>query len=95
MDLIINYICEYFKIDEEKVIEKSNKQDVCIIRNYIYYILHYDYKFSISQIARRFNRCRREINYRVSDAKYRISYFKSMNEEYNNILGYIKKMGKV
>jgi len=91
MDLIIENVCDFFKIDKQKVIDKSNKQDICIIRNYIYYILHYEYNFSITQIAKKFNRCRREISYRISEAKFRIGYFKPMQQEYSSIIEYINK----
>lgn len=85
MDLIIDRICTYFNVDKENVIAKTNKQDVSMVRNYIYYILHYDYRFSIGQISKRFKRCKREINYRVSEMKYRIAYFNIYKEEYNDI----------
>lgn len=91
MDKVIENICVYYHINKDKVIEKTNKQEISIIRNYIYYILHYDYNFSIGQIAKKFNRCRREINYRVSEVKYRIEYFTKNKNEYNEIL---KEIGK-
>lgn len=95
MDLIIDEICAYFKVEKESVIAKSNKQDVSIVRNYIYYILHYDYNFSIGQIAKRFNRCRREIHYRVSEVKYRINYFPFNKEEYQAIVDSLDKKKEV
>lgn len=95
MDLIIDKICTYFNIDKEKVIAKSNKQDVSIVRNYIYYILHYEYNFSIGNIAKKFGRCRREINYRVSEIKYRIEYFPFNKQEYQEIIDNLNKKKEV
>lgn len=95
MDSTIEQVCDYFNISKERVIEKTNKQDISMIRNYIYYILHYEYKFSIGQIARRFGRCRREINYRVSELKYRIEYFPFNKQEYQDIINHINKKEEV
>lgn len=95
MDSTIEQVCDYFNISKERVIEKTNKQDISMIRNYIYYILHYEYKFSIGQIARRFGRCRREINYRVSELKYRIEYFPFNKQEYQEIINHINKKEEV
>lgn len=95
MDSTIEQVCDYFNISKERVIEKTNKQDISMIRNYIYYILHYEYKFSIGQIARRFGRCRREINYRVSELKYRIEYFPFNKIEYQDIINYLNKKEEV
>jgi len=95
MDWVIDKICAYFKIDKESVIAKSNKQDVSIVRNYIYYILHYEYNFSIGNIAKRFRRCRREIHYRVSEVKYRIEYFPSNKQEYQAIIDNLSKKKEV
>ena len=91
MDLIIEKVCTYFNIDKEKVIAKSNKQDVSIVRNYIYYILHCEYNFSIGNIAKRFGRCKREIHYRVSEVKYRIEYFSLNKREYKEIMSFLAK----
>lgn len=95
MDLIIDKVCAYFNVDKEKVIAKSNKQDISIVRNYIYYILHYEYNFSIGNIAKRFGRCRREINYRVSEIKYRIEYFPNNKQEYQGIIDDLNKKKEV
>lgn len=95
MDLIIDDICTYFKIEKESVIAKTNKQDIAIVRNYIYYILHYNYNFSVGQIAKRFDRCRREIHYRVSELKYRIEYFPFNKQEYQDIIKFINTKKEV
>lgn len=92
MELIIETICAYFSLEKNNVIEKTNKQTISIARNYIYYILHYEYGYSISQIAKRFNRCKREINYRISEIKYRINYFQSIKKEYQDILQNLNKV---
>lgn len=95
MDDIIKKVCDYFNIEPSKIIEKTNKQDISTIRNYTYYVLHYEYQFSIGQIAKRFGRCRREINYRVSELKYRIEYFSFNKIEYQQIINFINKKEEV
>lgn len=95
MENIIDAICTYFNIDKESVIAKSNNHKISNIRNYIYYVLHYEYKFSIGQIAKRFGRCRREINYRVSEIKYRVEYFPFNKQEYQELMQYIRKKEEV
>ena len=91
MDLIIDKICSFFNIKKDSIIAKSNKQDVSTIRNYTYYILHYEYNYSVGQIAKRFSRCRREINYRVSETKYRVEHFAVNKKEYQSIIDAINK----
>ena len=95
MDWVIDKICAYFNIEKDSVIAKSNKQNISIVRNYVYYILHYEYNFSIGSIAKRFERCRREIHYRVSELKYRIEYFPFNKQEYQEIIDFINKKKEV
>lgn len=91
MDKVIQTICLHFNIDKEIIINKTNKQDISIVRNYVYYILHYDFKYSIGQIAKKFNRCKREISYRVSETKYRVEYFTQNKKEYKEVIEALKK----
>lgn len=91
MEKIISSVCDFFNIDKEKVIEKTNKGDISLIRNYIYYILHCDYNYSVGQICKFFNRCRREVFYRISETKYRIGYFVDYNKEYKAIKAHIEE----
>ena len=67
---------------------KTNNHNISMQRNYIYYILHYDFKFSINQIGKCFKRSGREINYRISEMKYRIEYFKDYRAKYVDLYDY-------
>lgn len=91
MDLVIDSICDFFDVQKEAIIRKDNSHKISITRNYIYYILHYDFNFSIGKIAKRFNRCRREISYRVSETKYRIEYIKEFKNQYQQINDFMYK----
>lgn len=91
MENIVNKICAVYDMPVANILLKSTKREYSNIRNYVYYILHYDYAYSISQIAKFFNRCKREINYRISETKYRISCVSSYKEEYDFILSQLNK----
>ncbi len=86
MQEIIEKICAVYSMPAENILLKSTKREYTNIRNYVYYILHYDYAYSVGQIAKHFKRCKREVNYRLSEAKYRISCVSSYKEEYDYIL---------
>lgn len=86
MQDIIEKICAVYNMPVENILLKSTKREYTNVRNYVYYILHYDYAYSVGKIAKHFNRCRREVNYRLSEAKYRISHISSYKEEYDYIL---------
>lgn len=88
MESIIKSLCEYLNVQYEDVMRKTNNHSISMQRNYIYYILHYDFKFSINQIGKCFKRSGREINYRISEMKYRIEYFKDYRAKYVDLYDY-------
>ena len=88
MESIIKSLCEYLNVQYEDVMRKTNNHNISMQRNYIYYILHYDFKFSINQIGKCFKRSGREINYRISEMKYRIEYFKDYRAKYVDLYDY-------
>ena len=70
IDKVEKRVCDHFGINEQLVINKGRKSQVSMARGYIYYILHYDYNLSITQISNTYFLTRRAIFWHVSKVKH-------------------------
>ena len=67
----------------EEFVAYRGSRELSRYRNMTFYILHVDYNFSISQIARFFNRCERTIQYSNAAIKCRLQMVKEEMDLYN------------
>lgn len=88
MEKAIRCLCDCLSANYDDILRKTNNHSISMNRNYIYYILHYDCKYSVGQIAKFFSRSRREISYRLSEMRYRIEYFGSYRCTYDKLYEY-------
>lgn len=77
-------VCGYFGVDKQNVISKNRTSQVSMARGYIFYILHKEYKLSISKIANTYFRTPRAIFWHVNKIKHFLKQ-KMYKEIYNNI----------
>jgi chromosomal replication initiator protein len=56
MDNIINYVCEYYKVDTKELIGRSRKPIYVIPRHMVQYLMKNELNMNYSQIAKVFNR---------------------------------------
>ena len=56
MDNIINYVCEYYKVDTKELIGRSRKPNYVIPRHMVQYLMKNELNMNYSQIAKVFNR---------------------------------------
>ena len=78
----INSLITPIGISMEELVEKNHSKNISQVRNIVYYILHCDMGYSFNKIARFFNRCDREIKYRVAQIKFMITHFSDDKECY-------------
>ena len=88
---ILDFTCKYFNLTKEHVMGHSIKRDVSIARHIMWYVLHVEYKIPTSELARAFNRTRRNIFIGIDKIKSgckRQKYYKEIvrkfKEEYDN-----------
>lgn len=77
-------VCRYFCVDKQNVINKNRTSQVSMARGYIFYILHKEYKLSISKIANTYFRTPRAVFWHVNKIKHFLKQ-KMYKEIYNNI----------
>lgn len=85
MDKFKVVVEEYFGVKWDAITDKGKEKKVCYSRNFVYYILHCKYNLSIGKIAKMFNRCDREIKYRIAIVRAAINYQKKYIEAYKAI----------
>jgi chromosomal replication initiator protein len=56
MDNIINYVCEYYKVDTKELIGRSRKPNYVIPRHMVQYLMRNELNMNYVQIAKIFNR---------------------------------------
>lgn len=80
-------IIDYFSICDADVL-KSRRRDENTnnARFYLWYILHYDFGFSFSNLSKLYCKTARNIVAIVSKTKYRIENISKYKSEYENIL---------
>lgn len=86
IDEIVEGIANYFGFLSDDLVYRDTKNDVSKARNYAYYVLHYEYGFSLSQISKFFDRTKRNISYQISGVKYLIKNLKEYTQEYNLLI---------
>lgn len=78
-------ICKYFGVDSERLLEKNKYRQECLARCYLWYILHYEYNWSINDIAKCYERNARTVKRRIARTKYVVTTQKLYKEHYEKI----------
>ena len=55
IERVIEVVCEYFDVEEDKLLLKRSYASVCDARKFIIYILHCDFGVPASTLAKRFS----------------------------------------
>lgn len=80
-------ICKYFDVTPDLLVGKNCFGQASLARNYLWYILHYDFKMSISTIANEYERTQRRVKRVVSKTKYLVTTQRMYKEHYDKIVG--------
>lgn len=84
IDKYVESICECFGFDKNEFIQPRVSRNISSVRNVVYYILHKEMGFSLSNIAKYFNRQIRTIVIANATIKYRLqNKFNEEKELYN------------
>lgn len=78
-------ICEHFNVTLDLLIGKNCFGKASLARNYLWYILHNDYKMSINTISKEYDRTPRRVKRVVSKTKYLVTTQKLYKEHYEKI----------
>lgn len=78
-------ICGYFNVSLTDVFSRNKKSDVVLARHFIIYILHSDYKVSLSTLEKRYNRCIRNITHICSNFSFLIANDKKYRQYYKEL----------
>lgn len=73
-----------FNVTSKSIRDRDSHKDVSDARSMIWYILHYEYGYSISKIAKEYKRTTRNIQYMIARTKLRVHrerYMRSMQLE--------------
>lgn len=76
-------ICEHFDVSLDLLVGKNCFGQASLARNYLWYILHNDYKMSINTISKEYDRTPRRIKRVVSKTKYLVTTQRLYKEHYN------------
>lgn len=85
IDFLEKVVCEYFNVKEKDVVSRNHKRDASLARGFIWYILHYDYNFSINKLANGYYRNIRSITSLIAKTKHAIKNQVSYKQMYNAI----------
>ena len=79
---IVEKIAKFFCVTKEDLLSRNKLSKISNTRNFCYYVLHCDYGYSISKIARFFGRTVRCVNYQIATIKYLTKNIKSYKKDY-------------
>lgn len=82
MEYIITQVANFFGFTPEQLKEKDASAKVSKARNFLYYVLHFDYNYSSAKISKAMNRTQRQVVRQNAITKYRIENFKDYNDLY-------------
>lgn len=77
-------VCSFFSVDRHLIARTDKTSQVSMARGYIFYILHNDYKFSISKIANTYFRTPRAVFWHINKIKHFLKQ-KMYKEIYSSI----------
>lgn len=77
--------CLVMGVTNKDIRDKNNKKNDSLARGYVWYILHYDYNLSVSQIAKEYNRSKRAVFYLISKTKYIVDNQSTYKKLYEKI----------
>lgn len=86
MDLVEPIVCKYFNVNEKDVVSRNHKRDASLARGFIWYILHYNYGFSIKKLANGYYRNIRSITSLIAKTKHAIKKQVSYKQMYDTII---------
>lgn len=84
-DKIESSVCEACEVSIEDIHNKDTKHKVSLARAIIWYILHYEYRWSIATISKEYSRTERNIKYMIAKVRNYITFDKATNKLYYKI----------
>lgn len=86
VERIIGVVCEYFDVEEDKLLLKRSYASVCDARKFIIYILHCDFGVPASTLAKRFSMHQCNIYTIARKAKTILQLYGSYQRTYSKIM---------
>ena len=86
-------VCEYFGVSVEMVIKKDTTNEVSMVRNMLYYILHHEFGMSVSKIAKRYKRMERGVKAQLAKERFCIENNRAYAQIHGCMIERIKKSG--
>ena len=84
IDNVEKDVCAFFGVNRQAIVNKDRTSQVSMARGYIFYILHNDYKFSMSKIANTYFRTPRAVFWHINKIKHFLK--QKMYKEIYNII---------
>ncbi len=84
IDKVEDMVCEYFNVQCQSIINRDMTSQASLARGYIFYILHVNYKLSISKIANTYQRQKRVVFWHINKIKHLLKQ-RMYKETYYNI----------
>lgn len=79
-------VCKKLGVNSNEIVNKNHKRDSSIARGLVWYILHYDEKFSIATIAEIYYRNQRGVKALIAKTKHLIKTQKMYKQLYSEII---------
>ena len=89
MEDIISIVCRFFKVSKEELMIKRSCDKVSTARMFAVYILHNDFNYSISCLAKRFDILRSSVFAIARKARNRINLYIEDYAYYDELLAQI------
>lgn len=82
---INSIVCENFSVDESKIYDKFCHREISKARSFAIYILHKEYGYSASELAKAYKRNRRSIYGNCEKIGIFIDLYEDYNKDYISI----------
>ena len=77
-------VCDFFGVSVQSIVNMDRTSNVSMARGFIFYILHHDYKISISKIANTYFRTNRAVFWHIGKIRHLLKQ-RIHKEIYNSI----------
>ena len=93
MKELIDEICNILGVDVAEVMSRKRSKQLDAARNFIFYIAHCNFGYSVGELSRMFGRTRRAVFTSIANTKTCLQYIRETKATYNLIITTINQKG--
>ena len=93
MKELIEEICNVLGVSVEEAMSRKRSKQLDSARNFIFYIAHCNFGYSVGELSRMFGRTRRAVFNSIAKTRIWLQYIKETKATYNLIITTINQKG--